>query len=98
MKFSSTVVEVAPETVLAQPATTGVGIVVVVVVVASEELGGAEAFVLSVVAVITTVMANRAVVNFFADMACSLNEVFQLVTNGNPTEIMELPQRIIIRQ
>jgi len=97
MKFSSTVVEVAPETVLAQPATTGVGIVVVVVV-ALEELGGAEAFVLSVVAVITTVMANRAVVNFFADMACSLNEVFQLVTNGNPTEIMELPQRIIIRQ
>ena len=98
MKFSSTVVEVAPETVLAQPATTGVGIVVVVVVVASEELGGAEAFVLSVVAVITTVMANRAVVNFFTDMIFSLNEVFQLVSNGDPTGIVELPQRTIISQ
>jgi hypothetical protein len=81
------VVEVAPVTAVLQPATTGVGMVVVVVVdvvvVASVELGGAEAFVLSVVAVITTVTANRAVVNFFADMTYSLNEVIQVVTIGN---------------
>jgi hypothetical protein len=81
------VVEVAPVTAVLQPATTGVGMVVVVVVdvvvVASVALGGAEAFVLSVVTAMTPVTANRAVVNFFADMTCSLNEVIQVVTIGN---------------
>jgi hypothetical protein len=72
MNASSIVVEVAPLTAVLQPATTGVAIVVVVesVVVVS-----AEAFVLSVVAVITTVIANKAALNFFVDMRCSLNEV-----------------------
>jgi len=33
------------------------------------------------------VTANRAVVNFFADMTYSLNEVFLSVTIGNSTSI-----------
>ena len=70
MKASLTVVEVAPLTVVAQPATTGVG--VVVVVVESGELVSAEAFEPIVVVVITAVKANTAVVNFFTDMTCSL--------------------------
>jgi hypothetical protein len=74
MNVSSTVVDVAPLTVVAQPATTGVAIVVVVVVVASVELGGAEALVLSDETVITPAIANRAVVNFFDDMTYSLSE------------------------
>jgi hypothetical protein len=72
MNASSTVVEVAPLTVVAQPATTGVAIVVVVV--ESVELGGAEALVLSDETVITPAIANRAVVNFFDDMTSSLSE------------------------
>ena len=75
MNASSTVVEVAPLTVVAQPATTGVAIVVVVVVVVeSVELGGAEALVLSDETVITPAIANRAVVNFLDDMTYSLSE------------------------
>jgi hypothetical protein len=66
------VVEVAPLTVVAQPATTGVAIDVVVV--ESVELGGAEALVLSDETVITPAIANRAVVNFFDDMTYSLSE------------------------
>jgi hypothetical protein len=77
------VVVVAPVTVVLQPATTGVATVVVVVVVTSVEVGGAEAFVLSVVAVIRTVTANMDVVNLFADMTSSLNEVIPAVTSGN---------------
>jgi hypothetical protein len=38
-----------------------------------------------VIAVITTVIANMAELNFFADMACSLNEVTQVI--GNPTSV-----------
>ena len=72
MNASSTVVEVAPLTVVAQPATTGVAIVVVVVV-ESVELGGAEALVLSDETVITPAIANRAVVNFLDDMTYSLS-------------------------
>ena len=74
MNASSTVVEVAPLTVVAQPATTGVAIVVVVVVVESVELGGAEALVLSDETVITPATANRAVVNFLDDMTYSLSK------------------------
>ena len=74
MNASSTVVDVAPLTVVAQPATTGVAIVVVVVVVESVELGGAEALVLSDETVITPAIANRAVVNFLDDMTYSLIE------------------------
>ena len=74
MNASSTVVEVAPLTVVAQPATTGVAIVVVVVVVESVELGGAEALVLSDETVITPAIANRAVVNFLDDMTYSLSK------------------------
>ena len=75
MNASSTVVDVAPLTVVAQPATTGVAIVVVVVVVVeSVELGGAEALVLSDETVITPATANRAVVNFLDDMTYSLSE------------------------
>ena len=73
MNASSTVVEVAPLTVVAQPATTGVAIVVVVVV-ESVELGGAEALVLSDETVITPATANRAVVNFLDDMTYSLSK------------------------
>ena len=72
MNASSTVVDVAPLTVVAQPATTGVAIVVVVV--ESVELGGAEALVLSDETVITPAMANRAVVNFLDDMTYSLSK------------------------
>jgi hypothetical protein len=79
MYVSSIVVEVAPLTVVLQPATTGVAIGVVV------ESVSAEAFVLRVIAVITTVIANMAELNFFADMACSLNEVTQVI--GNPTSV-----------
>lgn len=89
MNASSTVVDVAPLTVVAQPATTGVAIVVVVV--ESVELGGADALELRVVAVTTPAMANRAVVNFFTDMTCSLNKMANSVTTGNPTVISELP-------
>ena len=71
MNASSTVVDVAPLTVVAQPATTGVAIVVVV---ESVELGGAEALVLSDETVITPAIANRAVVNFLDDMTYSLSE------------------------
>ena len=74
MNASSTVVDVAPLTVVAQPATTGVAIVVVVVVVESVELGGAEALVLSDETVITPAIANRAVVNFLDDMTYSLSK------------------------
>ena len=74
MNASSTVVEVAPLTVVAQPATTGVAIVVVVV--ESVELGGAEALVLSDETVITPAIANRAVVNFLDDMTYSLSEFY----------------------
>ena len=74
MNASSTVVDVAPLTVVAQPATTGVAIVVVVVVVESVELGGAEALVLSDETVITPAIANRAVVNFLDDMTYFLSE------------------------
>jgi hypothetical protein len=70
------VVDVAPLTVVAQPATTGVAIVVVVVVVESVELGGAEALVLSDETVITPAIANRAVVNFLDDMTYFLNELY----------------------
>jgi hypothetical protein len=77
MYVSSIVVEVAPLTVVLQPATTGVAIGVVV------ESVSAEAFVLRVIAVVTTVIANMAELNFFADMTCSLNEVTQVI--GNPT-------------
>ena len=73
MNASSTVVEVAPLTVVAQPATTGVA-TVVVVVVESVELGGAEALVLSDETVITPAIANRAVVNFLDDMTYSLSD------------------------
>jgi hypothetical protein len=73
MNASSTVVDVAPLTVVAQPATTGVA-TVVVVVVESVELGGAEALVLSDETVITPAIANRAVVNFLDDMTYSLSE------------------------
>ena len=72
MNASSTVVDVAPLTVVAQPATTGVA--TVVVVVESVELGGAEALVLSDETVITPAIANRAVVNFLDDMTYSLSE------------------------
>ena len=72
MNASSTVVDVAPLTVVAQPATTGVAIVVVVV--ESVELGGAEALVLSDETVITPAIANREVVNFLDDMTYSLSE------------------------
>ena len=72
MNASSTVVDVAPLTVVAQPATTGVAIVVVVV--ESVELGGAEALVLSDETVITPAIANRAVVNFLDDMTYSLSK------------------------
>ena len=75
MNASSTVVDVAPLTVVAQPATTGVAIVVVVVV-ESVELGGADALVLSDETVITPAMANRAVVNFLDDMTYSLSEFY----------------------
>ena len=68
-------VDVAPLTVVAQPATTGVAIVVVVVV-ESVELGGADALVLSDETVITPAMANRAVVNFLDDMTYSLSEFY----------------------
>ena len=74
MNASSTVVEVAPLTVVAQPATTGVA--TVVVVVESVELGGAEALVLSDETVITPAIANRAVVNFLDDMTHSLSEFY----------------------
>jgi hypothetical protein len=70
------VVDVAPLTVVAQPATTGVAIVVVVVVVESVELGGAEALVLSDETVITPAIANRAVVNFLDDMTYFLGEFY----------------------
>ena len=83
MNASSTVVDVAPLTVVAQPATTGVAIVVVVV--ESVELGGADALELSVVAVMTPAMTNRAVVNFFVDIACSREIVRLLVASGNPS-------------
>lgn len=83
MNASSTVVDVAPLTVVAQPATTGVAIVVVVV--ESVELGGADALELSVVAVMTPAIANRAVVNFFVDIACSREIVRLLVASGNPS-------------
>ena len=73
MNASSTVVDVAPLTVVAQPATTGVA-TVVVVVVESVELGGAEALVLSDETVITPAIANRAVVNFLDDMTYSLSD------------------------
>ena len=73
MNASSTVVDVAPLTVVAQPATTGVA-TVVVVVVESVELGGAEALVLSDETVITPAIANREVVNFLDDMTYSLSE------------------------
>ena len=77
MNASSTVVDVAPLTVVAQPATTGVAIVVVVVVVVeSVELGGAEALVLSDETVITPAIANRAVVNFLDDMTYFLSEFY----------------------
>ena len=76
MNASSTVVDVAPLTVVAQPATTGVAIVVVVVVVESVELGGAEALVLSDETVITPAIANRAVVNFLDDMTYFLSEFY----------------------
>jgi len=66
------VVDVAPLTVVAQPATTGVA--TVVVAVESVELGGAEALVLSDETVITPAIANRAVVNFLDDMTYSLSE------------------------
>ena len=72
MNASSTVVEVAPLTVVAQPATTGVA--TVVVVVESVEVGGAEALVLSDETVITPAIANRAVVNFLDDMTYSLSK------------------------
>ena len=72
MNASSTVVEVAPLTVLLHPATTGVGMVVVVVGVASVDSGGADAFELSVDTAMTPVMVNRAVVNFFADMTAPM--------------------------
>ena len=75
MNASSTVVDVAPLTVVAQPATTGVA-TVVVVVVESVELGGAEALVLSDETVITPAIANRAVVNFLDDMTYSLSEFY----------------------
>jgi hypothetical protein len=68
------VVEVAPETAVLQPATTGVAIVVVVV--GSVETGGADALVPSAETVITPVMANRAVVNFLDDMTYFLNELY----------------------
>jgi hypothetical protein len=71
---SSTVVDVAPLTVVAQPATTGVAIVVVVV--GSVETGGADALVPSAETVITPVMANRAVVNFLDDMTYFLSELY----------------------
>jgi len=73
MNASSTVVDVAPLTVVAQPATTGVA-TVVVVVVESVELGGAEALVLSDETVITPAIANRELVNFLDDMTHSLSE------------------------
>jgi hypothetical protein len=77
MNASSTVVDVAPLTVVAQPATTGVAIVVVVVVVVeSVELGGAEALVLSDETVITPAIANRAVVNFLDDMTYFLSDFY----------------------
>ena len=76
MNASSIVVDVAPLTVVAQPATTGVAIVVVVVVVESVELGGAEALVLSDETVITPAIANRAVVNFLDDMTYFLSEFY----------------------
>ena len=98
MNASVMVVEVAALTVVAQPATAGVGIVVlvlvlvvvvesevIVVVVGSTARGNAEAFEPIVVAATTTVTAKTAVVNFFTDMTCSLNEVAQLVTNGHST-------------
>lgn len=72
MNASSTVVDVAPLTVVAQPATIGVAIVVVVV--ESVELGGAEALVLSDETAITPAIANRAVVIFLDDMTYSLSE------------------------
>jgi len=72
MNASSTVVDVAPLTVVAQPATTGVA--TVVVAVESVELGGAEALVLSDETVITPAIANREVVNFLDDMTYSLSE------------------------
>jgi hypothetical protein len=71
IKASSIVVEVAPLTVVLHPATTGVAIVVVV----ESVVVSAEAFELSIVAATTTVIANMAALNFFVDMACSLNEV-----------------------
>ncbi|MDP4691331.1 MAG: hypothetical protein NWS24_00270 [Ilumatobacteraceae bacterium] len=59
---------------VAQPATTGVAIVVVVVVVVgSVETGGADALVLSAETVITPAMAKRAVVNFLDDMTYFLS-------------------------
>ena len=81
MNASSIVVEVAPLTVVLQPATTGVAIVVVVV---ESVVVSAEAFELSVVAVMTTVIANMAALNFFVDMACSLNEAVRAKSKGFP--------------
>ena len=72
MNASSTVVDVAPLTVVAQPAT--IGVATVVVAVDSVELGGAEALVLSDETVITPAIANRAVVNFLDDMTYSLSD------------------------
>jgi ABC-type hemin transport system substrate-binding protein len=60
--------------VVAQPATTGVAIVVVGAV--SAGLGGADALVLSAEMVMTPAMANRAVVNFCDDMTYSLSEFY----------------------
>ena len=85
MNASSIVVDVAPLTVVAQPATTGVAIVVVVVVVAPVESGGADAFELSDETVMMPAMVNRAVVNFFVDIACSREIVRLLVASGNPS-------------
>jgi hypothetical protein len=45
------------------------------VVVVESVVVSAEAFELSIVAATTTVIANMAALNFFVDMACSLNEV-----------------------
>ena len=86
MYASSIVVEVAPLTVVLQPATTGVAIGVVV------ESVSAEAFVLSVVAVITTVIANMAALNFFADMTIPLNDVTQVISN--PTSVGPLQYEV----
>ena len=71
---------------------------VLVVVVAPVESGGADAFELSVVAVMTPAMANRAVVNFFADMTCSLGGVSVVVTDGNSIRLNAELQDLINHQ